>query len=1468
MLAYGQAVQAGSCTQTVELSNPWDSKSEDWWQAGCNSEHANNSNQDAYNPRANYAKYYTFTLEREADVILSAKPSWRQYYTRNFLIEGANRYGRVHTTFYADPLKTRLSAGTYTLETTHPNASSFQYLLAFNDVGSQECTQSIVAGAVHKDGWVPECTSTNRNITDPYNTIPDEGHRTKYLTFTLDQGADIKVDIDASVDSYVYVLSGTGEFATPFEEYSSSTFSTYLAAGDYTLEVTTRARYAPGHFTALLTTFVNDNDCQQPLELGNTVAGSWSANCEIESWINANGDPYAGESPQRAKYYQFTLDEPTDLKFSKSGSNNRSMLLNLYAQGDFFTKLASTEPTWWWRDTENEMSVRLDAGTYNLEVTAYREVPVGDFQFTSTVYENSGCDSQIDIGERKSVLLSDACESTHRVIDGIDDPYGVRPGTYYAKRFEFTLDEAHFLEMSAYAEYAGYLYLSKKVNDEWVQLTETYPENHWSSTRSPRLKRELEAGTYQLEATTHNPEQTGPMSVSVKAAFGNVCDSYITLNARRDGQLSNNDCRSAFKDSLYNHDPYGPNNGYQHFYAQRYTFYIEHIGEYQFITKSGDVETHLFLTQGGDSQSEALYGQPTFSDDNQFTYQLLPGFYTLEVTSRTVSDFGDFNVVVWDGVSEILEGDVANGCVRNIEIGSEIWDESDRWTEACLKSKWHSDLAKSYLFTLSGQANVEFTLSATVTAFLQVEKWNGMVWDTVSATSSQSQFEEQSQQYALEAGDYRLRVITRSFNQGKNFQVNAQIFIDSDGDGVADSEDAFPSNPTEVADYDLDGIGNNADMDDDNDGILDSRDALPFDGQYYLDSDGDGVADELDASPYPNFGDVRFTVEEVTVNEADGVARVVIERAMNAESLLRNVQIEVDYLTYDGSAIAGKDYEPVVGTLTFSSTVAEQLEINIPLIDNDNYEGAKDLSLRLVPQGSKFSLSKGFELPITILDNDPVPAGGVIAFSQADYTVDESAQVLNVTLSRSGDELAEAVVHFESQDGSAKAATDYIANSGTLLFAQGQREQSFSIDLIDDADQESSEFFMLQLTAMTDNIRVSDAASVHVHSDDMVELLPEIRFLESQMTIVEGKQTIRIGLERLHNLDQSLSIDGVIDPEHLHFFGSLEQEALKQKSAEFAKGQRYAFVELSVTELYWLMNVVSRVPITLTTSNPSVVLPQQPFTLNIVTSAKHWGDAFIFSGPAFEVNEGEQISIAINRLFDRSRAQTVTLHELGVSVGLNSDYQFDAQSIEFKAGESTRYVTLSAVEDQFYEGPEHSYLALSSHILNQLAPHTAVITVKDADTQPQQGVFRFSGPTMTVREDAGFVEVVVQRLYATDGAQAVSYEFIDGTAINGEHYYGQNGTVIFADGENTQTLRVPIVNTTASSDAYGFTIRLSTHDTVITSPSSIEIQILNVKKAGSSDDNDGGLIPGIGLLPVGTLMFLVVLLLPASRRRA
>ncbi|MDH5426262.1 MAG: thrombospondin type 3 repeat-containing protein, partial [Gammaproteobacteria bacterium] len=86
---------------------------------------------------------------------------------------------------------------------------------------------------------------------------------------------------------------------------------------------------------------------------------------------------------------------------------------------------------------------------------------------------------------------------------------------------------------------------------------------------------------------------------------------------------------------------------------------------------------------------------------------------------------------------------------------------------------------------------------------------------------------------------------------------------DSDGDGIPDSDDAFPNDPDEFIDSDGDGIGNRADTDDDDDGVSDNFDQMPLNDSEVDDSDGDNVGDNSDAFP--------LDASESKDTDADGV---------------------------------------------------------------------------------------------------------------------------------------------------------------------------------------------------------------------------------------------------------------------------------------------------------------------------------------------------------------------------------------------------------------------------------------------------------------------------------------------------------------------------------------------------------------------------------------------------------------------
>ena len=93
-------------------------------------------------------------------------------------------------------------------------------------------------------------------------------------------------------------------------------------------------------------------------------------------------------------------------------------------------------------------------------------------------------------------------------------------------------------------------------------------------------------------------------------------------------------------------------------------------------------------------------------------------------------------------------------------------------------------------------------------------------------------------------------------SEGSNTETPPVVVVDADGDGVADTEDAFPNDGNETVDSDGDGVGDNGDefpndsdetVDTDSDGVGDNADAFPNDVNEWADENNNGIGDNADA---------------------------------------------------------------------------------------------------------------------------------------------------------------------------------------------------------------------------------------------------------------------------------------------------------------------------------------------------------------------------------------------------------------------------------------------------------------------------------------------------------------------------------------------------------------------------------------------------------------------------------------------
>jgi Calx-beta domain len=91
----------------------------------------------------------------------------------------------------------------------------------------------------------------------------------------------------------------------------------------------------------------------------------------------------------------------------------------------------------------------------------------------------------------------------------------------------------------------------------------------------------------------------------------------------------------------------------------------------------------------------------------------------------------------------------------------------------------------------------------------------------------------------------------------------------------------------------------------------------------------------------------------------------------------------------------------------------------------------------------------------------------VIEFASASYTVNEDGGTVTITVTRSGNTALTSSVNYFTANGSAIGASDYVAASGTLVFAPGETSKSVTILIIDDTVNEPNETFEVLLNSLS-----------------------------------------------------------------------------------------------------------------------------------------------------------------------------------------------------------------------------------------------------------------------------------------------------------------------------------------------------------------------------------------------------------------
>jgi glucose/arabinose dehydrogenase len=223
-------------------------------------------------------------------------------------------------------------------------------------------------------------------------------------------------------------------------------------------------------------------------------------------------------------------------------------------------------------------------------------------------------------------------------------------------------------------------------------------------------------------------------------------------------------------------------------------------------------------------------------------------------------------------------------------------------------------------------------------------------------------------------------------------------------------------------------------------------------------------------------GPTALSVGDATVTEGDTGGSTAVFTVSLSAAVAQTVTVQ--YATADGTAVAGSDYAPVTGTLTFPpGTVTRTVSVPIlgDVLDEDDETFTLDLSN---PTNATIADGQGLG---TITDDDPLPAlfvddcasregnAGSVPCDFAVMLVPVSGRTVTVA--------------YATANGTATAGTDYLAASGVVTFLPGVTQQVVSVSVLGDAAIEGDESFFLDLSAPA-NATLSDAQGTGTILDD------------------------------------------------------------------------------------------------------------------------------------------------------------------------------------------------------------------------------------------------------------------------------------------------------------------------------------------------------------------------------------------------
>ena len=531
-------------------------------------------------------------------------------------------------------------------------------------------------------------------------------------------------------------------------------------------------------------------------------------------------------------------------------------------------------------------------------------------------------------------------------------------------------------------------------------------------------------------------------------------------------------------------------------------------------------------------------------------------------------------------------------------------------------------------------------------------------------------------------------------------------------------------------------------------------------------------------------------------------------------------------IRYDGH-YRGISWVPSVGWEFNRDNWDTWREVRVTALqDEDGLDGSVTFTHDVWDENADCPVKGESPVTVRVIDDDDDRGSSLPTLSIADAAVAEGGTAeFVVTLTPASTETV--TVNFETADGTAKAGSDYTQTSATLTFTAGQPTKTISVSTVDDDAQESDERFTVTL-------RNPDGATLDDHT---------------------GEGTIRDnddddGGGRTPEL--SIGDAAVQEGGTAQFEVTLRPASEQTVTVNFETADGTAKAGSDYTETSGTLTFTAGQPtktISVSTVDDDAQESDERFMVTLrnpdgATLDDHTGEGTIRDNDDDDgggrtpelsigdaaVQEGGTAQFEVTLRPASEQTVTVNFETADGTAKAGSDYTETSGTLTFTAGQPTKTISVSTVDDDAQESDERFMVTLRNPDGATLDDHTGEGTIRDNDDGGGGSLPTLSvGDAAVVEGDTATFRVTLSA--ASENVVTVSYKTKDGTAVAGSDYTAMAGTLRFEPGDTTKTIRVPTVDDDTPEETEAFTVELS-------APSGATVA--DGTGTGTISDDDGG----------------------------